>query len=191
MKTKLTTILLLTAINGERDLTISVPMYHDTDTKVDALIKDTPKWQKILDDHVPGWLVTEVKRKPLIFVFGSNLQGIHGAGAALFAKNERGAVMNEEEGLFGQSYALPTCGLWDGRRFPALPIGVVQRNVEEFLYLATRRGDLHFQVTRVGCGLAGLRDEDVAPMFQHASRNCLFDTAWQQWLTNHEFWGTF
>lgn len=191
MKTKLTTILLLTATNGEKDRTISVPMYHDSDTEVDALIKDTMKWQETLDDHVPGWLVTEVKRKPLIFVFGSNTEGVHGAGAAQFARLHRGAVFGEAEGLFGQSYALPTCGAWNGHRFPALSLADVQINVQEFLDLANHRTDLHFQVTRVGCGLAGLRDEDVAPMFANAPKNCLFDTAWDKWLQGKEFWGTF
>lgn len=191
MKTKLTTILALTATNEDRTRTISVPMHYDDTSQVDSLIADTKKWQQTLDEYGPGWLVTEVKREPLIFVFGSNLHGSHGAGAAAFALRERGAVMNEGEGLFGQSYALPTCGLWDGHKFPVLPTGVLRQNVEDFLYFATRRADLHFQVTRIGCGLAGLRDGDVAPMFQHANRNCLFDVAWQRWLTNHEFWGTF
>lgn len=193
MKNKLTTILVLTATNGEKIRSISVPMYHDEDTEVEALIADTKRWQDTLDVPVPGWLVTEVKRKPLIFVFGSNLRGRHGAGAAAFAHQERGAVMNEGEGLFGQSYALPTCGLWDKhrRRFPALPLGVVQHNAEEFLYFAASRMDLHFQVTRVGCGLAGLRDEDVAPIFHRASRNCLFDMAWEKFLPDKKFWGTF
>jgi hypothetical protein len=89
--------------------------------------------------------------------------------------------------MAGQSYAIPT----KDHDIQTLPLDAIKVYVDGFLFYARTHPHLTFQVTRVGCGLAGLRDEDMAQMFQHASKNCLFDTAWRQWLPNHEFWGTF
>lgn len=95
------------------------------------------------------------------FVFGSNLAGYHGKGAALWALRRFGAVYGRGEGLQGQSYALPTK---DGHLKP-LPIKSVFEHVTRFLAFAASRPDLHFYVTPVGCGLAGYSPDEMAPLF--------------------------
>jgi hypothetical protein len=109
-----------------------------------------------------------------IFVFGSNLAGRHGAGAALFAKQNHGAVYGIGRGRTGNSYALPTKGF----RIETLPIEIIQRNVEDFLRYAVDNPTLKFQVTRVGCGLAGYSDRQIGPMFSKAPENCILPDEW-------------
>ncbi|MFG1413407.1 hypothetical protein V5G24_20055 [Xanthobacter sp. VTT E-85241] len=103
-----------------------------------------------------------------IFVFGSNLAGRHGAGAALWARQNRGAVYGQGEGLQGHSYGIPTK---DGA-LKTRSLSAIDRSVRTFLEFARRRPDLTFQVTPIGCGLAGYRHEDIAPMFRDAPENC-------------------
>lgn len=104
-----------------------------------------------------------------IFVFGSNLAGRHGAGAALHAKLCYGAVYGQGEGLQGKSYALPT----KDRSIQTLPLESVSQHVEKFLEFAKSRPDLTFRVTAIGCGLAGYHPKNIAPMFREAPSNCL------------------
>lgn len=143
-------------------------------------------------DVVKEFLEYQLKKIP-IFVFGSNLQGSHGAGAAQTARVHHGAVNGVAEGLMGTCYALPTCDRWDNsrRRFPALHLEEVKEHVEKFIAYARTRPELVFKVTRVGCGLAGLTDEYIAPMFKDAPDNCTFDTIWQKYLPSKRFWGTY
>lgn len=123
----------------------------------------------------------------MIFVFGSNLAGIHGAGAARYAYTEHGAVRGRGEGLYGNSYALPTKD-WSIR---TLSLGNVKHHVKKFLEFATRHKALEFKVTRIGCGLAGYKDKDIAPLFVEAPPNCHFDSAWKPYLPNNfNYWGT-
>lgn len=135
----------------------------------------------------------------MIFVFGSNLKGIHGKGAALTAKLHHGAIQGIGEGLMGQSYALPT------KHTPTVPMQlfVVRNSVKRFISFAESRPDLEFQVTQVGCGLGGHSPFHVAPMFLKAPPNCLFDDAWRPRMESEEscsrndgifdfrYWGTF
>lgn len=111
-----------------------------------------------------------------IFVFGSNTQGIHGAGAALFAQRHRGAQPGQGEGWFGQSYALPT------KQGPhSTPdFALVQESVYRFLAFAQDHPYLSFMVTRVGCGLAGFTDAQIAPLFAHAPSHCFLPGIWRQ-----------
>ena len=124
-----------------------------------------------------------------IFVFGSNLAGVHGAGAAYDALKKYGAKMHVGKGLTGRSYALPTKGL----SIQTLPLGLIKRYVEDFLEVARTYPELTFKVTRVGCGLAGWRDVDIAPLFLEAPENCHFDTAWMNYVTHptikRVYWG--
>ena len=103
----------------------------------------------------------------MIFVFGSNLKGFHGAGAALHAVRKHGAVVGQGTGLQGQSYAIPTCSV-PGK---ALALGEIKKHVEVFLAFAAASKTLQFHVTRIGCGFAGYTDEDIAPMFKDAPEN--------------------
>lgn len=124
----------------------------------------------------------------LIFVFGSNLSGRHGKGAALTARKFHGAEYGVAEGLTGHSYALPTCG----HQFEPLSLQTIRLYVERFLSYSYYHPEMPFKVTRVGCGLAYHRDEDIAPMFTTASNNCAFDNLWHPWLgPDHEYWGTY
>lgn len=94
-----------------------------------------------------------------IFVFGSNLKGYHGGGAARVAMNKFGAEWGNGVGLQGQSYAIPT--MQGG-------VETIQPYVDEFIAFAKQHIQLTFFVTRIGCGIAGFRDEDIAPLFVEA-----------------------
>ena len=109
-----------------------------------------------------------------IFVFGSNLAGRHGKGAALCAVREHGAVYGQSQGRQGSSYAIPT----KDERLRVLPPTAIRGYVLRFLDYARAHPALEFQVTRVGCGLAGYADHEIAPMFRGAPSNCRFDEAW-------------
>lgn len=109
-----------------------------------------------------------------IFVFGSNLRGAHGAGAALDAYLDCGAETGVGEGRTGMAYALPTKD-WGLR---TLPLEDIRRSVDQFLVYAAARPSDTFFLTRVGCGLAGYRDEDIAPMFKDAPPNVRKPEGW-------------
>lgn len=128
----------------------------------------------------------------MIFVFGSNLAGIHGAGAARTALNYHGAVWGQAEGLAGNSYAIPTK---DRDVKTSLSLAQVKDHVDTFLIYAQIMSTLGFQITCIGCGLAGFKDEEIAPLFRDAPPNCFFDTKWRPIFLKlgkqFEYWGTF
>lgn len=99
-----------------------------------------------------------------VFVFGSNLAGIHGAGAALFAKQNHGAIQGQGIGLQGNSYAIPT----KDHQIKTLPISEIKKHVNVFITFAIENPKLIFNVTRIGCGLAGYKNKDIAPLFLDA-----------------------
>lgn len=94
-----------------------------------------------------------------IFVFGSNLQGIHAGGAAKVAVEKFGAKMGQGVGIQGQSYAIPT--MQGG-------IETIKPYVDDFIDLAYEWDQNTFYVTRIGCGIAGFKDEEIAPLFDRA-----------------------
>lgn len=94
-----------------------------------------------------------------IFVFGSNLAGAHGGGAARIALDFFGAVWGQGVGLQGQSYAIPT--MQGG-------VETIKPYVDEFIEFAKVHPELKFLVTRIGCGIAGFRNEEIAPLFTDA-----------------------
>ena len=94
-----------------------------------------------------------------VFVFGSNLRGMHGGGAAYIAYRKFGAVMGQGVGLQGQSYAIPT--MQGG-------VETIRPYVDEFISFAKEHPELTFLVTRIGCGIAGFTDEEIAPLFKGA-----------------------
>ena len=106
-----------------------------------------------------------------IFVFGSNLQGMHGGGAAYAAYRKFGAIMGQGVGLQGQSYAIPT--MQGG-------VETIRPYVDELIKFAKEHADLTFLVTRIGCGIAGFRDEDIAPLFAdaHNADNIVLPEGW-------------
>lgn len=106
-------------------------------------------------------------RNSLIFVFGSNLAGRHGKGAAKWARENRGAIYGMGEGMTGQSYALPT----KDENLRVLSLQRIGEYVGQFLDFAEQHRDLEFEVTPVGCGLAGYSYEEIAPMFSKVTSN--------------------
>jgi len=100
-----------------------------------------------------------------IFVFGSNLAGRHGKGAALFALKEHGAIYGQGEGLQGNSYAIPT----KDENLRPLPLDIISSYVWWFISRAqVEYKDYYFNVTPIGCGLAGYKPKDIAPLFKDA-----------------------
>lgn len=114
-----------------------------------------------------------------VFVFGSNLSGIHGAGAAKVAIQKFGAIYGRGFGLHGQSYAIPT----KDARVDTMPLYDIAAFILEFKSDTHdfRNGDKSWFVTRVGCGLAGYKDEQIAPLFEGA-KNCSFAEEWREYL---------
>ena len=113
--------------------------------------------------------------KPTIFVFGTNLAGRHGEGAALAAFREHGAVYGQGVGLQGNSYAIPT----KDENISNLPINKISQYVNTFIKFARLNPEMRFNVTRVGCGLTGYTDEDIAPLFKNAPDNCILPVGWR------------
>lgn len=100
-------------------------------------------------------------------MFGSNTGGHHGAGAARFAMEALGAEYGVGEGRTGRCYALPTLD----SSLRKLPSPVLAEHVERFLKHAEEAMEATFFLSQVGCGLAGLYPELVAPMFSAAPVN--------------------
>lgn len=98
-----------------------------------------------------------------VFVFGSNREGRHGKGAAFHAKLNHGAKYGQPEGLQGSSYAIVTKEL---RKF-MLPVtlGEVRRGVNKFLAFAKDHPEMDFDVSEIGCGLAGFSPAQIGPLF--------------------------
>lgn len=94
-----------------------------------------------------------------VFVFGSNLQGHHAGGAAKIAREKFGAVIGKGVGLYGNSYAIPT--MQGG-------VDTIKPYVDDFIKYAKEHRDHHFYVTKIGCGIAGFSEEQIAPLFMSA-----------------------
>lgn len=123
----------------------------------------------------------------MIFVFGSNLSGIHGAGAARYALENEGAIWGNGIGRQGNSYAIPTKGFNISNQPPEF----CKPYVDQFIDYAKLYSELNFKVTCIGCGLAGNSHEDIAPYFKDAPSNCYFDFKWAEYLPNGvRFWGS-
>ena len=106
-----------------------------------------------------------------IFVFGSNLSGMHGGGAAWVAYRKFGAIMGQGVGLQGQSYGIPT--MQGG-------VETIRPYVDEFIDFAKSHPELTFLVTRIGCGIAGFKDAEIAPLFEaaHEVENIVLPPEW-------------
>lgn len=105
----------------------------------------------------PRWIDSLEENE--IFVFGSNLQGMHGGGAARVAHEKFGAVWGEGIGQQGQSYAIPT--MHGG-------VDAIAPYVNDFIAFAKEHPELKFLVTEIGCGIAGFRISEMAPLFKEA-----------------------
>lgn len=105
----------------------------------------------------PQWITTLADDE--IFVFGSNLEGLHGGGAALLAYERFGALWGQGTGLQGKSYGIPT--MHGG-------IDTIAPYVDEFIAFAREHRELKFLVTEIGCGIAGFTVGEMAPLFKDA-----------------------
>lgn len=109
-----------------------------------------------------------------IFVFGSNMAGIHGAGAAYFAMKNCQAAWGVPFGLTGKAFAIPT----KDARLNTLSLETVKEYVLNFIAFAKCHPELQFFVTRIGCGLAGFTDHEIAPLFKEVPDNCELPHGW-------------
>ena len=118
-------------------------------------------------------------RENEVFVFGSNLAGNHSGGAARVAKRLFGAKMGQGVGMQGQSYAIPTM---QGE------VETIKPYVDEFFEFARQHPELTFYVTRIGCGIAGFTDEQIAPLFKeaHSLMNVIVPLSFVQVWANEE-----
>jgi hypothetical protein len=111
-----------------------------------------------------------------VFVFGSNLAGRHGKGAALHARQHHGAIYGRGVGRQGMSYAIPT----KDANLRTLPLDVIHDHVRDFIEYASTHRSLVFEVTAIGTGLAGYKHEQIAPMFKGVPHNCQLPAEWRE-----------
>ena len=109
-----------------------------------------------------------------IFVFGSNLLGRHGRGAALEAKLHWGAKYGVGEGRTGQAYAFPT----KFTPYMAMSLASIGEFKHRFYGYCGQHPELTFLLTKVGCGLAGHRELHIARMFANAPSNVVKPDNW-------------
>lgn len=109
-----------------------------------------------------------------VFVFGSNLAGRHGKGAAKDAL-KWGAQYGKGTGRQGRTYAIPT----KDENLKVLPLEIIHSYVHKFLIYAALRPSTNFLVTRIGCGLAGYKDEEIQPFFKKVPNNVILPELWK------------
>lgn len=127
--------------------------------------------------------MTQMPEQRKIFVFGSNLAGRHGKGAAKYALEHKGAIYGQGKGIQGYSYAIPT----KGRSLERLSIAEVSYHVQEFIRFSRLHPEYMFEVTPIGCGLAGNRVEDIAPLFLNVPSNVELPETFKECLsTTHQ-----
>jgi len=126
--------------------------------------------EEMMQKRTTPEFITELQPNE-IFVFGSNLKGMHGGGAAYIAYRKFGAVMGQGVGLQGQSYAIPT--MQGG-------VDTIRPYVDEFIEFAKEHQNLTFLVTRIGCGIAGFTNEEISPLFEkaHDVENIVLPSGW-------------
>jgi hypothetical protein len=126
--------------------------------------------EEVMEKRTTPEFITELQPNE-IFVFGSNLKGMHGGGAAYIAYRKFGAIMGQGVGLQGQSYAIPT--MQGG-------VETIRPYVDEFIQFAKEHQDLTFLVTRIGCGIAGFTDDEISPLFEKANdvENIVLPPGW-------------
>ena len=133
------------------DMCSPIPMYSPT---IKYNMKAINKEGRVTPDFITSLKPNEV------FVFGSNLAGMHGGGAARIAHLYFGAIMGNGDGIQGQSYAIPT--MQGG-------VDTIRPYVDKFIAYAGQHPDQHFLVTRIGCGIAGFSPDEIAPLFAEAA----------------------
>ena len=144
----------MTTLSLSRRIPTVVPVFFRTF----AYMKEPRVYNGIERPEFTPERIIELKADE-VFVFGSNLEGMHGGGAAWVAFQKFGAVLGCGVGLLGQSYAIPT--MQGG-------VETIEPYVTSFIAFAKEHPELFFYVTRIGCGIAGFRDKEIAPLFSEA-----------------------
>lgn len=114
-----------------------------------------------------------------VFVFGSNLAGRHGKGAALAAVKKYGAIYGCGVGIQGNSYAIPT----KNEYLKTLSLQEIEKYVVDFLSFARYHKTMKFRLTPIGCGLAGYSPQHIAPMFNGAPKNVIIPEEFKDYVT--------
>lgn len=126
--------------------------------------------------HPDGTIPSDYKG--WVWVFGSNLRGAHGAGAALVARQRFGAEYGVGLGLSGRSYAIPT----KDAHLKTLDGRTIHRYITQFKEYSLEHPEIRFWVTAVGYGLAGYKHAQIAPLFVGCGNNCSFPSEWKEFL---------
>lgn len=117
---------------------------------------------------------------PRIFVFGSNLMGVHGAGAAKYAHEQLRYPYYHHSGVIGRACGIPTCRA-PGKPLPLRGSGnTIEHHVDVFLTFAAEHPEIHFFVSAIGCGFAGYTEAEIAPLFVDAPGNCDLPPGWRE-----------
>lgn len=133
----------------------SAAMHLDPGTVMQNNLNEMKNMEDLKQGRVTPQRINSLKENE-VFVFGSNLAGMHGGGAARAARLHFGAVMGQGVGIQGQSYAIPT--MQGG-------VDTIRPYVDDFIAYACQHPDQRFLVTPIGCGIAGFEPEDIAPLF--------------------------
>jgi hypothetical protein len=115
-----------------------------------------------------------------IYVFGSNTEGKHGKGSAKFALLHRGAIYGQSKGLQGNSYAIITKDLKKGLR--SVSLESIKEQVDELILFAQNNPQLTFEISAIGCGLAGFNATEIAPMFSNTPSNMKLNYVFQDYV---------
>lgn len=118
-------------------------------------------------------MITSLKENQ-IFVFGSNLAGMHNGGAALTAKELFGAKRGVGEGLTGMCYAFPTLD----KIFRKRTKRALRESVHRFYEIAEENPDKEFLMTKIGCGIAGFAEMEMKSLFKKAPKNVILPKGW-------------
>ena len=133
-----------------------------------------------------------VQEDNVIFVFGSNPEGRHGAGAAKTAHYQFGAQYGVGEGLTGNAYALPTKDLRvkENRSFRSIPASNIIESIKKLYETAKQNPDKIFKVAYrnklMEKTLNGYTGAEMIAMFYKAGQipeNVLFS---EEWVSNWE-----
>ena len=144
----------MTTLSLSRRIPTVVPVFFRTF----AYMKEPRVYNGIERPEFTPERISEL-RPDEVFVFGSNLEGMHGGGAAWVAFQKFGAVLGCGVGYRGQSYAIPT--MQGG-------VETIKPYTDEFVSFAGEHPELFFYVTRIGCGIAGFKEKEIAPLFADA-----------------------
>lgn len=147
------------------------PIFFDTKLDGDIAFYDEGDLASLAVNasKAPNWLV---------YVFGSNRKGIHGAGSAKFARDNFGARIGQGVGFQGRSYGIPTK---DRPELKGLRLKDIAKEVSEFCDFTHLHPEFNYIVTAIGTGFAGHKHVDIAPMFTNAI-NCWFPVYWSGYL---------